>query len=109
MTEAAHPLNEPIDRNVAFARWERRRVLIRRLRLALPALMGVISLGLVGWVSASALRTPKLPKIDDPVIVMRGARGVASAPDLLERRTTFGMLSWRRINNYQELHRASAD
>jgi len=74
VTEAAHPLNEPIDRNVAFARWERRRVLIRRLRLALPALMGVISLGLVGWVSASALRTPKLPKIDDPVIVMRGAR-----------------------------------
>jgi type IV pilus assembly protein PilY1 len=42
-------------------------------------------------------------------IVMRGARGVVSAPDLLERRTTFGMLSWRRINNYQELHRASAD
>ncbi|MGI4777527.1 MAG: pilus assembly protein [Janthinobacterium lividum] len=42
-------------------------------------------------------------------IVMRGTRGTQMAKDSLERRSTFGVLSWRRINNYQELRRAKAD
>ncbi len=74
MTEAAHPLNEPIDRDAAFARWERRRVLIRWMRVGLPAVMAVISLGLVGWIGASALRAPKAQRIEDPLIHMVGAR-----------------------------------
>ncbi|ATQ44786.1 LPS export ABC transporter periplasmic protein LptC [Caulobacter mirabilis] len=74
MTEAAHPLSAPIDRDAAFARWRRRERLIRGLRMGLPAAMGVIALVLVGMVAASTLKAPKPVKSDDPVIRMVGAR-----------------------------------
>ncbi len=74
MTLAAHPADTPVDRDAAFARWERRLRLITRLRRALPAVMALIALGLVGLVILSAVRAPKLVKNDDPIIRMVGAR-----------------------------------
>lgn len=64
----------PVDRDAAFARWERRRVLISGLRRGLPALMGVIALTLAGMVTLSAIRAPHPVKTDDPIIRMVGAR-----------------------------------
>ncbi|MES2035119.1 MAG: LPS export ABC transporter periplasmic protein LptC [Pseudomonadota bacterium] len=74
MTDAAHPRGTPIDRDAAFGRWERRRRLIARMRLGLPAAMAAIALTLIGLVGASALRAPKPLKVDDPIIRMVGAR-----------------------------------
>ena len=42
-------------------------------------------------------------------IVAAGQRGFQTTSELLERRTTYGMLSWRRINNYQDLLHAKPD
>jgi lipopolysaccharide export system protein LptC len=61
-------------REMAFAKWEARRLLIANLRLALPAAMALIGLGLVGWISFSALQAPKPVRVDDPIIRMVGAR-----------------------------------
>lgn len=74
MTDAAHA-SPPIDhREAAFARWRTRERLIARMRLALPAVMALIVVGLIGWVAASTLRAPKPVRIEDPIIRMVGAR-----------------------------------
>ena len=36
-------------------------------------------------------------------LVVGGGRGSQQTSELLERRSTYGMLSWRRINNYRDL------
>lgn len=41
-------------------------------------------------------------------LVIGGGRGSQQTTELLERRSTYGMLSWRRINNYQDLLHAQA-
>jgi lipopolysaccharide export system protein LptC len=74
MTGTPHPVAAPVDRDAAFARWERRLVLVTGLRRALPALMGLIALGLVGLVTRSALQAPHPIRNDDPIIRMVGAR-----------------------------------
>src|SRR3989338_1728658 len=74
MTAIPHPVAAPVDRDAAFARWEKRLALIRVLRRGLPALMGLITLGLAGLVIFSALKAPHPVKSDDPVIRMVGAR-----------------------------------
>lgn len=79
MTDAAAPsapapASTSDRRERVFARWEARRTLIGNLRLALPALMGLIGLGLVAWIAASALQAPQKVRVDDPVIRMVGAR-----------------------------------
>lgn len=74
MTAAQHPLTGLIDRDAAFARWERRLTLISILRRALPALMGLIAISLAAFVTLSALQAPHPVKTDDPVIRMVGAR-----------------------------------
>lgn len=74
MTATSHPVTLPVDRGAAFARWERRLMLIRVLRRVLPAAMGLITLGLVSFVTISALRAPHPVKTDDPIIRMVGAR-----------------------------------
>ncbi len=42
-------------------------------------------------------------------IVAGGERGFQKTPDLLERRSTYGVLSWRRINNYRDLLHAKPE
>lgn len=74
MTATPHPVSAPIDRDAAFARWERRLVLIRGLRRGLPAVMTLITLALIAMVTISALRAPHPVKSDDPIIRMVGAR-----------------------------------
>ena len=74
MVATPHPVAAPVDRDAAFARWERRLVLIHALRRALPALMALIALGLAGLVTLSAIKTPRLVRNDDPIIRMVGAR-----------------------------------
>jgi lipopolysaccharide export system protein LptC len=74
VTDAAHA-SPPIDhREAAFARWRTRERLIAGMRLALPAVMALIVVGLIGWVAASTLRAPKPVRIEDPIIRMVGAR-----------------------------------
>ena len=36
-------------------------------------------------------------------LIVGGGRGSQQTSELLERRSTYGMLSWRRINNYRDL------
>ena len=74
MTATQHPVTAPVDRDAAFARWERRRVLITNLRRGLPVLMGLITLALVAMVTVSAIKAPHPVKTDDPIIRMVGAR-----------------------------------
>ncbi len=75
MTTLVTPAADPNDRREAvFARWRSRERLIARMRVGLPAAMGLIGLGLVGWVAASTLQAPKPLRIEDPVIRMVGAR-----------------------------------
>ena len=74
MTATQHPVTAPVDRDAAFARWERRRVLITNLRRGLPVLMGLITLALVAMVTISAIKAPHPVKTDDPIIRMVGAR-----------------------------------
>ena len=74
MTAIPHPVAKPVDRDAAFARWKKRLVLIHALRRGLPALMGLITLGLIGLVTLSALKAPHPVKNDDPIIRMVGAR-----------------------------------
>ena len=75
MTTLVTPTTDPNDRREAvFARWRSREALISRMRVGLPAVMGLIGLGLVGWVAASTLQAPKPLRIEDPVIRMVGAR-----------------------------------
>lgn len=75
MNTLVTPTTDPNDRREAvFARWQVRERLIARMRIGLPAVMGLIGLGLVGWVAASTLQAPQRPKVEDPVIRMVGAR-----------------------------------
>ena len=43
------------------------------------------------------------------IVIQPGAAGSQKTSGLLERRSTYGMLSWRRINNYQELLHAEPE
>ncbi|MFZ5668249.1 MAG: LPS export ABC transporter periplasmic protein LptC [Pseudomonadota bacterium] len=74
MDASRHPIAAPVDRDAVFARWERRLTLVNALRRALPALMGVIALTLVGMVAAASLKAPRPVKVEDTVIRMVGAR-----------------------------------
>lgn len=75
MTTLVTPATDPNDRREAvFARWRVRERLISRMRVALPAVMAVIGVGLLGWVAASTLQAPKPIRIEDPIIRMVGAR-----------------------------------
>jgi len=74
MTGSTHFVTPPVDRDIAFARWERRLSLITLLRRALPALMTMIALGLATFVTISAVKAPHPVKNDDPIIRMVGAR-----------------------------------
>lgn len=75
VTTLVTPATDPNDRREAvFARWRNRERLIARMRIGLPALMGAIGLGLIGWVAASTLQAPQRPRIEDPIIRMVGAR-----------------------------------
>lgn len=74
MTTAPHPVITPVDRDAVFARWEDRQRLIHGLRRGLPAVMALISLGLVAIITISALEAPHPVKSDDPIIRMVGAR-----------------------------------
>lgn len=74
MTATPHPLTTSVDRDAAFARWERRLSLITVLRRALPALAAIITLILAAMVTVSAVKAPHPVKNDDPIIRMVGAR-----------------------------------
>ena len=74
MAATPHPDAVPVDRDAAFARWQRRLTLIHGLRRGLPAVMALISLALVTLVTISALKTPRPTRTDDPIIRMVGAR-----------------------------------
>jgi len=62
MDAAAYPVPTMSDRRAEIARWRRRSRLIRTLRIALPIVIGLIVVALVGevvWRNITALPTPQ--------------------------------------------------
>ena len=75
MTAAHSAIAEP--RRVDFERWRRRSRLIRTLRVALPALIGLIFLGLAGSVAWSTFRAqPQTAQRDNEPIRLVNPRFV---------------------------------